>query len=145
MALFLNSIAINATTFPDNTTQVWKIESLRLSGNRIRWEFESDAEVFLLCQLLDLIASGGDKAAVIEAPFMPYGRQDKTVSNDSTFAINTLMKVLRSFEFDKLTTIDGHSQVDGIESVTPCQFIYEAVALTKSDAVCFPDLSLIHI
>jgi len=44
-------------------------------------------------------------------PFLPYGRQDKRISNDTTFALKTFADVINGMRFDSVRTLDVHSDI----------------------------------
>lgn len=49
----LNNRPINITTFPDKTTQVWKLRNVQKdSTNNIGWFYENPAEILDLIQLI---------------------------------------------------------------------------------------------
>lgn len=141
----LNGQPINVTTFPDKTSQVWRLTNIdELDGNRITWEFEHDGEVFLLCQLLDLLYAETKVPILLDIPTLPYARQDKITSNESTFALNTFLNILDTFYNDRLkvTVLDAHNP-----KVLPYYFtnklptfrIISVISEVTPDIICFPD------
>lgn len=104
--ILLNGIEINPTIFPDKTSQVWKLpnEAFGASPDIITWSFENEAELFHVCQLADLV-----KNASLEMPYLPYGRQDKAVNNEETFALRTFARIINSCGFRDVRFLDGHS------------------------------------
>ena len=53
-----NGIIVRPTIFPDGTSQVWKLANLSEDDdaeNHILWEFEDEAEIFHLAQLVELV------------------------------------------------------------------------------------------
>lgn len=107
----LNGKPINITHFPDRTTQVWKLDFS--DGYNIEWDYENDAEIFHLAQLLDLCCEQAEwetGSVKLFMPYFPYARQDKEVRNDQTFALTTLMGILWDFfPCLQITTVDIHS------------------------------------
>lgn len=145
---------LNTTTFSDNTTQVWQLSSdfilkcIESGKAELSWEFESVSEVFLVCQWADLMRNYGVKDINVIAPYLPYGRQDKAPSNETTFGLNTLVKVLKASGVNRLTTIDAHSDYANkvneyfeLYSLTPLSSITNALVDFNPDIVCFPDYS----
>ena len=165
----LNGVEIEPTIFPDGTSQVWKLPEDALSyivkenkcdhrgfpiedefierrhdysSNIIEWEFENEAELIHIAQLRDLIKykDGSLVSVILKLDFLPYGRQDKRVSNTTTFARSTFLKILKSLEFNQITTLDVHSRVpDFIENIFPSKEIDFAFDEAKPTLVCFPD------
>lgn len=135
----LNGIVITPTIFPDKTSQIWKIPEDLLSATeyKVVWEFENEAELIHVCQLGELLGYNAD----LYLPFLPYGRQDKEVGNDKTFALNTFIAIVDMF-FNKVSTLDAHS-TDLFpvywKSIAPVNAICVAITETCCDAVCFPD------
>lgn len=159
--ILLNDKKINITNFPDKTTQVWKLEDYdNLDGGVIEWRYENDAEIFQLCQLLILLEYGDPlnfKKYELFIPYMPYARQDKEISNESTFAIHVLMRLLAEHStLIDIKTIDVHScvtkdsyraNVDFImRNVSNYNFEFKNIYPNKliqivntHDAIIFPD------
>lgn len=133
----LNGIQITPTIFPDNTSQVWKVpkEAFLRKKFDIVWEFQSESEVMHLVQLMDLIRHGRVPRPInLHMPYLPYGRQDKDISlqEDTTFALSSFAKVINMLGFDKVTTLDAHSDVGkslfyNFESFHPSEEISSAI------------------
>ncbi len=134
------------TKFPDNTSQVWKInpEPQEAQFFEIKWEFENEAELFHVCQLADLVCEMTHRLPRLYMPYLVCGRQDKPVKNDKTFALITLHGILTNF-FRDIITIDAHSDalaghmIAPITSEIPNKRINEVLKLSDADLVCFPD------
>jgi hypothetical protein len=92
------------TKFPDGTSQVWKItpEPSRTDCFTVTWMFEDEAEYVHVLQMGALLADN-TTAPELYAPFLPYGRQDKPVSNRLSFAGVPLMWALRELYSEILT------------------------------------------
>jgi ribose-phosphate pyrophosphokinase len=80
----------------------------------------------------------------LELPYLPYGRQDKAVSNEATFGLHSFIRVLRLCAFDRITVMDPHSQVV-VDTLPHCRAIYPhaqvtaAIHDTQSTAIAYPD------
>lgn len=142
----LNGHEIKPTMFPDGTSQVWKIDEnifkLRHPLEQaITWEFENEAEFIHIAQLCDLIEAKGFMVDDLHIPYLPYGRQDKEISNNTTFAKKTFVKLLETLPAIKgITTVDGHSDIYGnVVSELPYREIRTAVINCKPTLICFPD------
>lgn len=144
--IYLNGSPINTTLFSDNTSQVWKLsENLLKTTNyaHITWEFQSEGEFLQLAQLKTLLDSY-EFTATLKLKYLPYGRQDKEVSNDATFALVTFSKLLNSLNFEKVLIIDPHSSralelIDHSEPIFPVDRVKQLMEMTKSDLLCYPD------
>ena len=110
MSLKLNGVIVDPTIFPDGTSQVWKLKAPIYAMNTIDWVFESESEVMHLAQLKDLIDAHGAKTELV-MKYLPYGRQDKPISNDASFALRTFAKIINNMNFIRVTTLDAHSYV----------------------------------
>lgn len=137
------------TIFPDGTSQVWKLEQLPVTAFgmvqdddiKILWLFEREAELFHVCQLAQLVKAEYGVYPTLVAPYLPYGRQDKKVSNSTSFARDTMIRTLRAFGITDLVTFDAHSEPYDthpslVESERPVEF-HESIF--NHDVVCFPD------
>lgn len=128
-------IKFEVTKFPDGTSQVWKIQEDAIFGlYQVIWQFENEAEFFQVIQLGRLLMQES-AMAVLYVPFLPYGRQDKGVANDATFAREPFLNILNTY-FASVVTFDSHSKAHGLVSHTPKQFF---ITILNHDIVCFPD------
>jgi ribose-phosphate pyrophosphokinase len=107
----------------------------------IVWEFENEAELFHIAQLRDLIDSTTDQKVTVNlhVPFLPYGRQDKSIGNNNTFAIHTFFRILASLRLDTISTLDAHSEIGKVISIFPEKEIDTAFDATSPTLICFPD------
>lgn len=146
--LFVNGEPINVTIFPDKTSQVWKLPEHILKskeGNAIEvtWEFNNEGEFLQLAQLKELLDEY-NQPVNLTIPYLPYGRQDKNVSNETTFALIPFSKLLNSLDFKSIWILDAHSQVALYSihksiMIYPIPQIYKATEITKADLICYPD------
>lgn len=143
----LNNFVVKPTVFPDKTSQVWKIpEGVFRPFNVVRWVFESEDEVSHVIQL-GLLLKFGEYSAFNElhVPFLPYGRQDKDITNNSCFALHMIGDIVSSY-YDKLTTFDCHNpeffyeNYDfDFEDISPMKQIADAAEACEATVFCFPD------
>ena len=137
-----DELEIKPTLFPDNTSQVWKLPLGFTSPSRmdIHWGFEAEDEVVHLAQLKMLLDRMNIRSH-LHIDYLPYARQDKYVSNDTTFALRTLTRVLQAFDFPSISVYDPHS--DEFEKLMyPCwiEIKYEPIPYAETyDAIVFPD------
>lgn len=140
----LNGIEVRPTIFNDKTSQVWKLPIIYTnSPNIIDWDYENESEVFHIYQLIHLLDESSYTLTQLNIPFLPYGRQDKGVRNDSTFALLSFIKLLQPFSHClSIHTLDAHNP-----KVLPLMFnntipndqIRQTIASTNPDIICFPD------
>lgn len=144
----LNGIEITPTLFPDKTSQVWRLPEKLLEGEsyNVEWYFSHEAELIHLCQLADLliIGSEGNQTATLYIDYLPYGRQDKDVSNDSTFALYTFTALLNYIGFDEVIIQDPHSYkalelIDRSIAVYPEDKINNIIEELQINTICYPD------
>lgn len=143
--IYLNDIPVVPTVFPDGTSQVWKLgdEVLKERVSCIKWDFASENEFLQLAQLKDLL-DAKQIIADLHIDFLPYGRQDKEVSNYNTFALTTFAKLLNSLNFARVYCIDPHSNVAErlIKNFIPTYPLVKIKNLKKkleADLICYPD------
>lgn len=106
----LNNHPINITIFPDKTSQVWHLpENLVQNNNRIDWKFEHEGELFHLIQLCTLVREMKLGAAIeLHCPYLPYARQHKVISNETTFALEVFCDLIE-FYINSLHVFDVHN------------------------------------
>lgn len=143
--IYLNGNPVSTTLFPDNTSQVWKLspKTFKFGHAKVRWEFSHEGEFMHLAQLKDLLDFYRVPAS-LELPYLPYGRQDKLVGNETTFALRTFMTMLNRLHFDSVQIEDPHSEIallhiTNSSAVYPREKLYDAMTQTDSDLVCYPD------
>lgn len=152
----VNGHQINVTTFPDGTSQVWKlsdelIDSVKDHGINFTWYFENEAEFMHLLQaqylLINLIERESEGRAYPETtltlPYMPYARQDKEVTNESCFALRMMLEM---FEHAKcITTFDVHNPniFEGKDfefvNLMPYSAIQTVINQNNIDLIVYPD------
>lgn len=140
--ILLNGVKVEPTKFPDGTSQVWKLPEPLSPVSVVTWEFENEGEIMHVAQLAMLLGSHGILPH-LHLPFLPYGRQDKKVANDATFALRTFAQMIRSMGFVYIDTLDAHSDVfmklTGAVSLNPKSLIIDAVKATKAKVIGLPD------
>jgi ribose-phosphate pyrophosphokinase len=133
-------INFELTKFPDGTSQIWKLSPPpdSLSAIEVIWMFENEAEFFHVCQLGYLLVDEFKCFPVLTVPFLPFGRQDKKVGNNSTFARLPFLDLLKYSGYSRVNTFDSHSSHQFINSVSIKPFHDEVIS--PIDLICFPDL-----
>jgi hypothetical protein len=133
----IGKYVINPTIFPDKTSQVWHLPDEALTEDNIYWEFEYEAELIHVCQLADLLKSAkADKKITLVCPYLPYARQHKRVSNDSTFALETFCRIIEPF-IDILHTFDVHDETFFEQDGKPdrCKFSFSFKNVLPTDEI----------
>lgn len=147
----VNSHTINVTRFPDKTSQVWNLPEplLRDPIIVIQWAFEAEEELIHVAQVVDLFRKYDDELSesrTIELymPYMPYARQDKGVSNSTTFAGRTFSKFLMMLDVNLVTSVDVHNPelfqgLGNFLNLSPQDQIIHVIEKEQADVVVFPD------
>jgi ribose-phosphate pyrophosphokinase len=145
MSIYLNNTLVIPTIFPDGTSQIWKIpeHTIKLySEARVVWKFQNEAEFIHLSQLKHLLDSYNIQT-FLEILYMPYARQDKGVSNNSTFALYPFCKLLKSLNFLQIFILDPHSKTTlellNAKGYYPSTQITNLYLTEKYDTLCYPD------
>lgn len=144
--ILLNGKPLDVTVFPDNTSQVWKLSEWLLKETNwfhITWEYTQEGDFLRIAQLKDLLDSYGHRS-VLRIKYLPYGRQDKEISNTATFALRTFAKLLNSLNFEEIIIMDPHSTValDLIKNSRaeyPKRMIEELIHQGYCTLACYPD------
>lgn len=144
--LYLNTDTVNVTLFPDNTSQVWKLDPNHLNQERatIRWEFSHEGEVMQLAQLKHLLDFYGVECVYLQVDYLPYGRQDKWIDNQATFALWSFASIINSLHFTEIFIQDPHSKtaldaIKGSQAIYPHGPLRRALRATDSDMIVYPD------
>jgi phosphoribosylpyrophosphate synthetase len=134
---------VNPTIFPDKTSQVWKLDFDRYDDQKlidVVWHFDEEAELIWMNQLICLFYQQGKQINNLYMPYLPYGRQDKEVSNESTFAKEVFLEILMKEHIGGfLTTLDAHSYHPKIVSYPATPYINKAIDEFQPHVLVFPD------
>lgn len=142
-----NGIEVKPLIFSDKTSQIWKLkeEQLRPDVNVITWDFENESEFLHIAQLSELLFKTQPGASsILEIPYFPYARQDKPISNESTFALISFCKLLRTLPINSIQTKDIHSRVafdylDNLYSNPVTIEILNTAKECEANLIVFPD------
>lgn len=132
---------VSPTKFPDGTSQVWKLQIDKLQNSMVDivWYFEQEAELIWVNQLIVLLNQQGIRIRQLYIPYLPYGRQDKEVSNETTFAKTVFLEMLLTEMVGDVTTLDAHSRHAKVMSYSSYRYIKKAMDEFQPDLVVFPD------
>lgn len=142
---------ITPTMFPDGTSQVWHLEDIdgldaSLVSYEILWRFENEAELIHVAQLkslLDQVVQGLkiNVIKILNIPFLPYGRQDHNIENQSTFAQHTFSNIINGLHFDRVLSFDPHGKTDLLNffASTATKVIEGVFIAGNYDLYFFPD------
>lgn len=151
--LYLNGQPLSVTIFPDKTSQVWKLNKnqfeTRHRNHTIQWEFSSEGEFLQLAQLVFLLRKNESRKINLEIKYLPYGRQDKEVSNDATFALRPFAALLNYLKFDLVTIHDPHSNealhlIYNSLAIYPKDVLREVILNTTTTLACYPDKGAVY-
>lgn len=126
--------------FPDGTSQAWLItpEPEKHQDMTVQWMFENEGELFHVLQLGYLLSCQYSIFPVLDCPYLPYGRQDKMISNQTTFARLVFIESVINAGYQCIKTYDAHSLTHPfIVSKEPLELL--EAALPGHDVVVFPD------
>lgn len=142
-----NDVEVKPTIFPDGTSQVWNLDKSVFSPHvNIDWCFDSESEIFHIVQLVDLIRAevlGANIQLTIE--YLPYARQDKKISNKTTFALHSFSKIINMLGFSKVQVLDVHSNqsmmIHNLVNINPFTEIVLSAAKFEKDKLYlfYPD------
>lgn len=132
------------TMFPDGTSQIWKVDYPSFRGNTfaVIWYFEHESELIHVLQLLDLLFYNNYNVVELYIPYLPYGRQDKEISNVATFALHTFTSIIRSYIKKygfTVSTLDIHSKQYVIKNYSADRYINKAIDESKAEIIVYPD------
>lgn len=128
------------TMFPDGTSQVWKLDLAQIDGAvKIVWDFEQEAELIWLNQLVALLNAEHVVIDELLIPYLPYARQDKPIANNATFAKSVFLNMLDKTNIGKISTIDAHSPHAEITSYSASRYIKQALQQFHPNVLVFPD------
>lgn len=135
---------IEPTRFPDGTTQAWKLRMKppTYPPIRIDWRFEREDELLTISQLA-LLWEGFQ--IELHVPYLPFARQDKHVSDDSTFALIPFARMLNALNFRTVQAVDVHNPmvadilIKGFQNIDVGSIHFSLMSELKPDLIVFPD------
>lgn len=143
--IYLNGTPVRPTIFPDHTSQVWKLDDALFlpKKSEILWEFENEVEFMHIAQLKMLLDEYGNTTR-LSIDYLPYARQDKPVSNNTTFALRSFIHLLDSLDFVSITCLDPHSSfaeisLPNFRAAYPFGELEHVSDITDTHLVCYPD------
>lgn len=139
-----NGHKIEATRFPDGTSQIWKLPEAILKAKvvRVDWRFEREDEFFSLMQLRALMPT---MPFNLHVPYLPFARQDKDITNDSTFALHPFTDMLNWLRCDEVTAVDVHNPsatkylLNNFRNISPEGIHAEVIGKIRPTTIIFPD------
>lgn len=147
----VNDYKLNPTIFPDKTSQVWNLPSNLLVDPIIviTWDFDHEGEFIHIAQLVELLRKYESKIGYrreirLYIPYMPYARQDKEISNETTFAGVVFSKLLDNLDVDEISSVDVHNpkifeRLINFRNLSVDYMISDIIKAEKIDIVVFPD------
>lgn len=134
----VNGYKITPSIFPDGTSQVWHLPDALIKSKTcaIVWHFEAEREIIDLLSLRLLLQY---QEWLLHIPYLPYGRQDKKVSNDTTFNRYLLEKLISTLQAKLVTTVDIHSGCFGITNIEVSDFHQWVIDQFQPNYLVFPD------
>lgn len=144
--IFLTGTPLEVTMFPDNTSQVWKLSQVddpSIKSVQISWDYQHEGEFMQLAQL-KMLLDANNMLSLLYLKYLPYGRQDKAVSNDKTFALHTFARLLNSLKFGRIVICDPHSNIaleliDNSHATYPREQVKKVAKDLSVDLFCYPD------
>lgn len=140
---------IEPTIFPDGTSQTWKVKTItkdyrNVAKAEIIWQFENEAELIHVGQLADLLDAYNNSPRplkVLNMPFLPYGRQDKPISNNTTFAERSFSKLINAMNFDRVLSFDVHgtTTINNLQKLSANSLIQKVFEDNNYEVYCYPD------
>jgi len=143
------SLTLTPTIFPDGTSQVWKLPGWVFEFKQldITWNFETEREVLDLLSLRKILP---DHVIDLHIPYLPYARQDKLPSNESTFNLSMFADLINSLRCREVTSVDAHNPdytarlIHNFRNVSVSAIHRLVVFENKIDFVVFPDKGALH-
>jgi ribose-phosphate pyrophosphokinase len=139
-----HNFILQPTIFPDGTSQVWKLpqDILQCSSVSIDWRFESEREIIDLLSLRKLIKH---QNVSLHVPYLPYARQDKDVTNESTFNLVVFADLINSMNFTTVSSVDAHNAkrtaklIKRFINIPASDFHSDVIESSEPDFIVFPD------
>lgn len=145
----VNGYKIVPTLFPDGTSQIWKLPKRILDAKDIFiiWNWDNESEVFHIRSLAKLLWNKDrNRKMNIYIPYFPYARQDKEITNETTFNLRVFCGILDMCFFKNVFSFDIHnplltdSLLFGFMNIAPHRLHKKLIFKIKPDCIVFPDI-----
>lgn len=90
-----------------------ELEAERLPRNDIYFIDES-LDVMAIGMKVDILRKADCSGISLVLPYLPYSRQDRHTVKGASFALKVFAKFINSLGFNKVYTVDAHSDVSGV-------------------------------
>ncbi|MBO4411984.1 MAG: ribose-phosphate pyrophosphokinase [Lachnospiraceae bacterium] len=111
--IFLNGCKIEHKYFTDGTFDIKIDPSLLAEGktNVIRWLFDTNEELIIVCYLKKHLETKGISDVVLEMPYIPNARKDRAQREIDVFTLKYFADILNGLHFSSVKVLDPHSMV----------------------------------
>lgn len=136
--ILINGEEIKPTIFPDGCPQVWNLPVHMLGESYVvTWKYENLTEYWSILQLGKLV-----KITILIIWYLPFGRQDKIISNQTCFGLHIFIEqLMQGLLGTRIEVIDQHNEkffpVGIKQSFQPCHYF----DTEGFDLIAFPDIS----
>jgi ribose-phosphate pyrophosphokinase len=83
------------------------------------------------------------KVVELFIPYFPYARQDKVISNETTFAQHALVELLDIYFDCGINVFDLHNpsvcETHFVNNIAPTKYITKSLISSQADLICYPD------
>lgn len=136
--ILVNGIHVKPSIFPDGTSQMWHLPETLIKSKTciVEWYFEAEREIIDLLSLRMLLS---DQKWSLHIPYLPYGRQDKTCNNESTFNLQVLENILEHLDCTIVSSVDIHGFSEGFFNVEVADFHQWVINKFQPNYLVFPD------
>ena len=100
-------VDVKQNQFPDGTLHL-NLPPYDVSC--IRWDYESDAELFTLICLKKYYDQWSDSIA-LSLPYIPHARMDRVKNTEDVFTLKYFCEIINSLNFCEVAVFDAHSNV----------------------------------
>ncbi len=141
------------TIFPDGTSQIWKLPNPEILTRKeyvITWNFESEREIYDIYSFHTLLHENRERDDLptvhLRMPYLPFGRQDKPVSNNTTFNLRVFARLINNLGFKSVATVDAHNPIVaseffqlGFKNISVDKIHSELISSYNPTYIVFPD------
>lgn len=113
---FRNYLPIVTSTYPGGEEYVRVTDYVLVPVHiDIKAHIKSSADVMKLVMFMDAVdrVASPKSTVYLNIPYMPYARQDRVCQRGESLSIAAFAKILNSLNFDRVVTLDVHSNVTG--------------------------------
>lgn len=140
--IWLNDKIVEINHFPDGALLLKEnVKDVCSDKDRkmiISWHYENNEELLVIYFLTKHIRKSGVDKIILDMPYIPNARQDRTVNEEDVFTLKYFAEMINSLEFAEVRVLDAHSNVsialiNNAKLLSPKPYIEKVISIIREE------------